>query len=45
VFLRAGFEWTQTVQGLFAGTMFERYRVERGEASEDRGPAGAARVV
>ena len=29
VFLRAGFEWTQTVQAPFAGTMFERYRVER----------------
>jgi len=30
VFLRAGFAWTQTVQAPFAGTMFERYRVERG---------------
>jgi hypothetical protein len=29
VFLRAGFAWTQTVQAPFAGTMFERYRVER----------------
>jgi putative acetyltransferase len=30
VFLRAGFEWTQTFTEPFAGTMFERYRVERG---------------
>jgi N-acetylglutamate synthase-like GNAT family acetyltransferase len=30
VFLAAGFEWTQTVSAPFAGTMFERYRVERG---------------
>ena len=30
VFLRAGFAWTQTVAAEFAGTMFERYRVERG---------------
>jgi len=29
VFLAAGFEWTQTVSAPFAGTMFERYRVER----------------
>ena len=30
VFLGQGFEWTQTVTAPFAGTMFERYRVERG---------------
>ena len=30
VFLAAGFELTQTVSAPFAGTMFERYRVERG---------------
>lgn len=30
VFLAAGFEWTQTVVAPFAGTLFERYRVERG---------------
>jgi GNAT superfamily N-acetyltransferase len=30
VFLRAGFVWTQTVVADFAGTLFERYRVERG---------------
>jgi putative acetyltransferase len=29
VFLRAGFEWTQTFTEPFAGMMFERYRVER----------------
>jgi len=29
VFLDAGFAWTQTFQAPFAGTMFERYRVER----------------
>ena len=29
VFLRAGFVLTQTVAAPFAGTMFERYRVER----------------
>ncbi len=30
VFLAAGFALTQTVSAPFAGTMFERYRVERG---------------
>jgi putative acetyltransferase len=30
VFLAAGFEWTKTVSEPFAGTLFERYRVERG---------------
>jgi GNAT superfamily N-acetyltransferase len=30
VFLAAGFTLAQTVQGLFAGVMFERYRVEKG---------------
>lgn len=30
VFLRCGFDWTETVRGEFAGVMFERYRVERG---------------
>jgi putative acetyltransferase len=30
VFLRAGFVLVQTVDAPFAGTMFERYRVERG---------------
>ncbi len=30
VFLRAGFVLTQTVLSPFAGTLFERYRVERG---------------
>jgi putative acetyltransferase len=30
VFLRAGFTWTRTVAAEFAGTVFERYRVERG---------------
>jgi putative acetyltransferase len=30
VFLRQGFDWTQTVMAPFAGCMFERYRVERG---------------
>lgn len=29
VFLGAGFEWTNTVSEPFAGTLFERYRVER----------------
>jgi hypothetical protein len=28
VFLRCGFDWTETVRGEFAGVMFERYRVE-----------------
>jgi putative acetyltransferase len=44
VFLRAGFTWTQTVQGLFGGTMFERYRVERAEAHHPR-PQPATRGV
>ena len=30
LFLAAGFEWTRTVSEPFAGTLFERYRVERG---------------
>jgi len=30
VFLAAGFAWTRTVSEPFAGTLFERYRVERG---------------
>jgi putative acetyltransferase len=30
VFLRCGFDWTETVRGEFAGVMFERYRVEQG---------------
>jgi len=30
VFLAAGFAWTRTVNEQFAGTLFERYRVERG---------------
>jgi N-acetylglutamate synthase-like GNAT family acetyltransferase len=30
VFLAAGFSLTETVSAPFAGTMFERYRVERG---------------